>query len=51
MQTHVQVKTQCPTAHVISRIMNVVNVVRHYMVMERNFPDTNLQDMRPPVVQ
>ena len=25
---------ECPTAHVISRILNVVNVVRHYLVME-----------------
>ena len=28
MQTHVQVQRKCPTAHVISRILNVVNVVR-----------------------
>ena len=26
---------ECPTAHVISGILNVVNVVRHYLVMER----------------
>ena len=31
----------------ISRILNVVNVVRHYLVMEKYFPDTNLRDMRP----
>ena len=24
-----------------------VNVVRHYLVMERYFPDANLRDMRP----
>ena len=29
---------ECPTAHVISRILNVVNVIRHYSVMERYFP-------------
>ena len=44
-QTHVQVKTKSdgsyvqvrrsPTAHVISEILNVVNVGRHYLVMER----------------
>ena len=33
-------------AYVISRILNVVNVVRHYLVKERYFPDTNLRDMR-----
>ena len=42
---------ECPTAHVISGILNVVNVVRHYLVMERYFPDTNLRDMRPLLVQ
>ena len=26
---------ECPTAHVISGILNVVNVVRHFLVMER----------------
>ena len=26
---------ECPTAHVIYEILNVVNVVRHYFVMER----------------
>ena len=36
-----------PTAQVISRILNVVSVVRHYLMMERYFPDTNLRDMRP----
>ena len=30
----------------ISRILNVVNVVRHFLVMERYFPDINLRDMR-----
>ena len=36
MQTHVQVELkECPTAHVISGILNGVNVVRHYLVMER----------------
>ena len=35
----------------ISWIFNVVNVVRHYFVMERYFPDTNLRDMRPHLVQ
>ena len=34
----------------ISRILNV-NVVRHYLVMETYFPDTNLRDMRPLLVQ
>ena len=29
---------KCPTAHVISRIFNVVNVVRHCLVMERLYP-------------
>ena len=46
MQTHNRL-TKCPTAHVISRILNVVIVVRHYLVMERYFPDTSLRDMRP----
>ena len=32
MQTHVQVK-KCPTADVISKILNLVNVVRHYLVI------------------
>ena len=31
---------KCPTAHAISTILNVVNVARHYLVMERYFPDT-----------
>ena len=31
LQTHVQVK-ECPTAHVISRILNVINVVCHYLL-------------------
>ena len=50
IQTHVQVK-KCLTANVISRILNVVNVVRQYLVMERYFPYTNLRDMRPLLVQ
>ena len=50
MKTHLPDK-KCPTAHVISMILNVVNVVRHYVVMERYFPDTNLRDMRPLLVQ
>ena len=59
MKTHVGVE-KCPTAHVISRILNVVNVVRHYLVMERyspfdhsqrNFLGTNLRDMGPLLVQ
>ena len=48
IQTYVQVKTNvqlvATQAHVISRILNVV---RHYLVMEMYFPDTNLRDMRP----
>ena len=35
----------------ISRILNVVNVVRHYLMMERYSLDTNLRDMRPRFVQ
>ena len=35
----------------IPRILNVVNVVRHDLVMERYFPNTNLRDMRPLLVQ
>ena len=31
LQTHVQVK-ECPTAHVISGMLNVINVVRHYLL-------------------
>ena len=50
MQTHVQV-LKCPIAYVLSRILDVVNVVRHYLVMERYFPDTNLRDMRTLLVQ
>ena len=46
MQTHVQVQ-KCPAAHVTPRILYVVNVARHYLVMERYFHDTNLRDMRP----
>ena len=49
MQTHDQVK-KCPTAHVIPGILNVVNVVRYYLVMERYFLDTNLRAMRPLLV-
>ena len=26
---------ECPTAHTISGMLNVVNVDRHYLVMER----------------
>ena len=50
MQTHVQDK-KMSTARVISKILNVVNVVRRYLVMERYFPDTNLRDMRPLLAQ
>ena len=32
LQTHVEVKKECPTAHVISGILNVINVVRHYFL-------------------
>ena len=37
-----------PTAHVISGIWNVVNVVRHYLVMERikECPTANVQVKR-----
>ena len=42
MQTHVQVKKNARRFIVLSRILNVVNIVRHYMVMGRYFPDTNL---------
>ena len=31
LQTHVQVE-ECPTAHVISGILNVISVVRHYLL-------------------
>ena len=51
LQTHVHFFFQCPTAHAISRILNVANDVRHYLVMERYFPDTNLRDMLPLLVQ
>ena len=27
---------KCPTSHVISGILNVINVVRHYLVMGRS---------------
>ena len=50
MQTHEQVKKR-PTAHVIYRILNVVNVVRHYLVMDTYFLDINVRDMRPLFVQ
>ena len=40
MQTQVQVR-KMPTAHVISGILNVDNVVGHNSVMERYLPDTN----------
>ena len=50
MQTHLQVK-KYPTAHVISRILNVVNVVRHNLAMDRYLTDTNLRDMRPLLAQ
>ena len=49
MQTHVQVK-KCPMVHAISKILNVGKVVRHYLVMERYFPDTNLRGTRPLLV-
>ena len=29
----------------ISRVLNVINVVRHYLVMEKFFPDTNMPDI------
>ena len=41
IQAHANIRTilkKCPTAHVISRILKVVNVVRHYLVMERYSP-------------
>ena len=50
MQTHLKVK-KCPTAHVISRTLNVVNVVRHNVVMGTYFPDIDLRDMRPLLAQ
>ena len=31
---------KCPTGHAIAMILNVVNVARHYLVMERYSPDT-----------
>ena len=39
---------ECPTAHVISGILKVVNVVRHYLVMERlkEYPTAHLQVKR-----
>ena len=45
MQTHVQVKKMSDGSLVTSSILNVVNVVRHCVVMERYFPDTNLHQI------
>ena len=43
---------ECPTAHVISGILNVINVVRHYLLGDGKFsPDTDMPDMRPRLVQ
>ena len=50
LQTHVQGK-ECPTAHVISGILNVINVVRQYLVMDFFFPATYMPDMRPLLAQ
>ena len=38
MQTHVQVLNKCPTAHVISRILNVVNVCQTLLGDGKVFP-------------
>ena len=43
---------ECPTAHVISGILNVINVVKHYLLGDgKVFPDTNMPDMRPLLIQ
>ena len=42
---------KCPTAHAISMILNVVNVARHYLVMETYQVFPNLRDIRPLLVQ
>ena len=42
---------QTQAYYVTSRILNAVNVVRHYLVMERYFPDTNLREMGPLLAQ
>ena len=49
MQTHVQVKNMCDGSCCIWGL-ECRNVVRHYLVMERYFPDTNLRDIQPLLV-
>ena len=62
IQTHVQVNKmsdrscdiyflECHQCNKISNFLNVINVTRHYLVMERYFPDTNLREMRSLLVQ
>ena len=47
----IQVHSNPRTGRVIYRILNVVNIARHYLVMERYFSDTNLRDVRPLLAQ
>ena len=51
LQTHVYRLEECPTAHVIFGILNDINVVRRYLVMEKFFPDATMPDMRPLFIQ
>ena len=47
-----QRRKECPTARVISGILIVINVVRHYLFGDGFFfPDTNLPAMRPLLIQ
>ena len=50
-KTHVQVERMSGGYNVISGILNVTNVVRQYVVTEKVFPDTNMPDMPPFLVQ
>ena len=50
MQTHVHVK-KCPTAQVIPRILNVVNVVRYYLVIASRVFSRHQLDMQPLLVR
>ena len=52
LKTHVQVKKMSGGYNVISGILNVINVIRPYLLGDgKFFPDTDMPDMRPLLTQ
>ena len=49
-RTRYRLKKMSEAHRVISKIVNVDNVVSHYFVVGMYFPDTNLRGMRPLLV-